>query len=295
MKIAVTGSSGGVGRRVVLLALKQGHAVVGIDAHPPPPAPPTEPELNFTAHVAFTYHQIDVREYDQVVEALRGCDAVIQLAGQPNPKEDDPAITHNTNVVITWNVLQAAAQLGIRRIAQASSVNAIGMIYNATSRFRQFPIDESHPCEPDEQYGLSKLICEMQADTILRRYPETRIASLRLHWSIPSRAYPDRVEFTGNPERSAKDLWGYVQEDEGARAFMLAISPENDGKWSGHEVFLIAASQRRGTREQAESQEFKDRYWPDVPVREGWSLKGSMGFFDCSKAGRLLDWRHAPE
>ena len=63
-------------------------------------------------------------------------------------------------------------------------------------------MDEKHPCRPDEPYGLSKQcvleddsvseciadvalrICEMQADTIVRRYPFMRVASLRLHWYV---------------------------------------------------------------------------------------------------------------
>ncbi|KZT29713.1 NAD(P)-binding protein [Neolentinus lepideus HHB14362 ss-1] len=294
MKIAVTGCNGRIGRRVVLLALKQGHTIVGIDSASIPRASPEESEIDFLANTAFTFRQIDVREYDQVIDALNGCDAVIQLAGQPNPSKDNPAVAHNLNVVITWNVLQAAAELNIRRIAQASSVNAIGMVFNESRRFRQFPIDESHPCEPDEQYGLSKLICEMQADALLRRYPSTRIASLRLHWSIPTRDYPTR--FTPNPARNAADLWGYVQEDEGAKAFLLTISPENDSKWSGHEVFLIAAPETRGMREEEarDSDVLKKMWWPDVPCREGWRLQGRASFFDCSKAERLLGWKHAP-
>lgn len=37
---------------------------------------------------------------------------------------------------------------------------------------------------PDEPYGLSKLIGEMQADSIVRRWPHMRIASIRLHYSV---------------------------------------------------------------------------------------------------------------
>ncbi|TFK49915.1 NAD(P)-binding protein [Heliocybe sulcata] len=290
MKIAVTGCCGRIGRRVVLAALKEGHTIIGVDSAGLTAAPPEEPELDFTANPAFTFHNVDVRDYDQVVGALRGCDAVIQLAGQPGPSKDNPVVTHNTNVVITWNILQAAAELGIKRIAQASSVNAIGFVFNSSHRFRQFPIDESHPCEPDEQYGLSKLICEMQADALVRRHPSIRVASLRLHWSIPTREYP--IQFTSNPARTAADLWGYVQEDEGARAFLLAISPENDQNWSGHEIFFIVASETRGMREAKDSAALKEEWWPDVPCREGWKPEGKGGFFDCSKAARLLGWKH---
>jgi nucleoside-diphosphate-sugar epimerase len=80
-----------------------------------------------------------------------------------------------SNVVITWNVLRAAAevsrlvpdarvwqagscsQLGIARVAQASSVNVLRAGYSVQPQFDYFPIDELHPTLPDEPYGLSKL------------------------------------------------------------------------------------------------------------------------------------------
>ena len=63
----------------------------------------------------------------------------------------------HSNVVISWNVLRACAELGINRIAQASTVNVIAGVFAKETRFHYFPIDEDHPCEPDEPYGLSKL------------------------------------------------------------------------------------------------------------------------------------------
>lgn len=81
-----------------------------------------------------------------------------------------------SNVVISWNVLRAAAevrrigvphvcvwptescsQLGIERVAQASSVNVLRGVYSVRPQFDYFPIDELHPTLPDEPYGLSKL------------------------------------------------------------------------------------------------------------------------------------------
>lgn len=60
-------------------------------------------------------------------------------------------------MVISWNVLRACAELGINRVAQASSVNVLTMVFSNECRFHYFPIDEDHPCEPDEPYGISKV------------------------------------------------------------------------------------------------------------------------------------------
>ena len=127
-------------------------------------------------------------------------------------------------------------------------------------------------------------ICELQADAIVRRYPSMRVASLRLSWSLPSRDAAMR----DNPERRKNDLWGYVQEDSAAEAFLLAITPENR-QWNGHESFFITAPD---TASKVPTMELLARYWSDVPIKEGKDLSGQKGFFDCSKAEKLLKWVH---
>jgi len=184
--------------------------------------------------------------------------------------------------VISWNVLRGAAELGINRVAQASTVNVITMIYAQTQQIRYFPIDENHPCFPDEPYGLSKIICEMQAETIVRRYTSMRVASLRLHWSVPSRAHARRR----SPAGAVKDLWGYVQEDSSAEAFLLALT--SDG-WSGHQAFFIVAPEIAFNED---SKELYENHYGSVPITEGKDVSGKKGFFDCAKAERLLGWVH---
>jgi len=273
MKIAVTGCSGSVGRRVVKLALDRGHAVVGVDLVDASPQP------SWLSHPEYIFKSADLQDFEAAKEVIAGCDAVINLAAYPTPV-DYKVKAHNTNVVISWNILRACAELGINSIAQASSVNVITLNYSKKFRFHYFPLDEDHPCEPDEPYGLSKLICEIQADTIVRRYPTMRVASLRLHWSVPSRE-------VARGHMDSRGLWSYVQEDSAADAFLLSL--EDNGKWSGHERFFITAPI---TVLEEETLTLTQQYWPDVPIKEGKTLSGTQGLFDCSKAGALLGWYH---
>ncbi|KAJ3867039.1 NAD(P)-binding protein [Lentinula novae-zelandiae] len=289
MKLVVTGCNGGVGKRVVKLALQRDHSVVGLDLAD---GPFTDNLLTTQEASHFTYLQVDLTDYEASLAAIRGCEGIIHLAAHPNPG-DFVVATHNTNVVASWNVLRGAAELGIERIAQASSVNVITMVYSKKCDFRYFPLDEMHPCLPDEPYGLSKLICEIQADSIIRRYPAMRIASLRLHWSIPDPTLASCKDPSG---RIKQDLWGYVQEDSAADAFLRAVVEEN-GKWSGHEAFFIASPKHAywdGTSQYCpiDSRELRVKYWPDVPIKDGFDVSGMEGFFDCAKAKRLLDWVH---
>ncbi|TCD64920.1 hypothetical protein EIP91_003456 [Steccherinum ochraceum] len=277
MKLAVTGCNGSVGRRVVIAALTRGWTVVGIDHRE------VEEDLEFATDPNFSFLEIDLRDYTKALDALRGADAVVQLAAVRTP-EDYVVVAHNTNVVISWNILRAAAELGIRRVAQASSVNVVTLVWSQGPILDYFPLDEDHPCRPDEPYGLSKVICELQADTIVRRYPFMRVASLRLSWSLTNE-FKDSL--SQDPAKRKDDLWGWVNEDSGAEAFLLAL--DDSDKWSGHEAFFITAED---TVLKVGSTELKEKFWPDVPMKEGKTLDGRQGFFDCSKAGRLLGWVH---
>ncbi|KAI8980056.1 NAD(P)-binding protein [Trametes punicea] len=284
MKLAITGCNGSVGTRVVLAALEQGHTVIGLDT-----VPCSEPlaslllRKNGGEMAQFAFKRVDLKDFDAALAALEGAEGIVQLAAVRTPA-DYKVLTHNTNVVISWNILRAAAELGINRVAQASSVNVIPLVWTDRHDFEYFPLDEEHPCRPDEPYGLSKVICEIQADTIVRRYPSMRVASLRLSWSLPSREDALRDD----PERRKNDLWGYVQEDSAAEAFLLAVAGEN-GRWSGHERFFIVAPD---TSANEETVELWQTYWRHVPLKEGKDLSGKKAFFDCSKAERLLGWVH---
>ncbi|KAJ6544788.1 hypothetical protein DFH09DRAFT_1172756 [Mycena vulgaris] len=280
-KIAITGSSGSVGKRAVLRALQHGYHVVGIDHSPLATADDRDHGDNFS------FLQVDLKDYNETLKALEGCEAIIHLAAYPQPG-DYKVIVHNSNVVISWNVLRAAAELGINRVAQASSVNVITMVYSKAPQFEFFPIDESHPCLPDEPYGLSKVISELQADSIVRRYPDMRVASLRLHWFVPNRAFATKQLEVA---RAKNDLWGYVQEDSAAESFILAITQPTDNWPSAAEAFFITAPE---TTFDGATSELLQEYWPNVPIKEGKNMSGNAGFFDCSKAEKLLGWVHNP-
>jgi len=129
-------------------------------------------------------------------------------------------------------------------------------------------------------------VAEFQADTILRRYPTMRIASLRLSWSIPNKDHANQG--SQDPDGRVSDLWGYVQEDAAAEAFILAISPDNT-RWSGHEAFFITAPD---TTLEVDSMVLKEKYLPKIPMKGERRLEGREGFFDCSKAEKLLGWVH---
>lgn len=275
MKIAVTGGSGRVGQAIIQQALSDGHSVVSIDRVPSKDG--TRPNL--------TSLQADLTRYADFEKALRGCEALIHMAAIPSPGQHPDHEVHNNNVTSSYNALRAAAELGIRRVCQASSVNAIGLAYSRWPRFDYFPLDERHPTYNEDPYSLSKWICEQQADSIVRRYEDMVIASLRFHWVVPDWATAAQARIYHDFKSGAKNLWAYTRFDAAARACLLSLTAD----FSGHEVFYIAGPE---TCVDAPSLELRERFFPEVPVRG--DLSGHRSFFDCSKAERLLGWTHPP-
>lgn len=273
MKIAVTGGTGSVGSAIVDMALADGHEVVNIDQKR---APTSQPRLSFI--------QADLTNYDAFVQAIRGCDALIHMAAIPAPVHFPDHQVHNNNVTASYNALRAAVEVGISRVCQASSVNATGLAYSRWPKFDYFPLDEQHPTYNEDPYSLSKWICEEQGNSFARRYEQMVIASMRFHWVVASRQAAVDAKGYSQTDASAKNLWAYTGAKAAARACLLSLTAD----FKGHEVFYIVAPD---TITELPSLELKQKFFPDVPVRG--DLDGHKSFFDCSKAERMLGWKHA--
>lgn len=274
MKIAITGGSGGIGRAVVAAALAQGHSAVNIDRAPPPPEHP-QPGVPFVA--------VDVADFAALKAAMEGCDALIHLAAMPTPNHAPHHVVHNNNVVGSYNALLGAVELGIRRICQASSVNAIGHSYSRDPRYDYFPLDEDHPTYNEDPYSLSKWICEQQADSLCRRYEDLAVASLRFHWVVPDIELPRSIYNRPDIPGRARSLWAWTRLEAAVRACLLGVTAPFSGH---HALFIIGPT----TVVERPSLELAREHYPEVPIRG--DLSGNAAFFSCARAERVLGWRH---
>jgi UDP-glucose 4-epimerase len=227
--------------------------------------------------------QADITCYEEMERALEGSEGLVHLAAIPSPGRHPDHVVHNNNVTGSYNALRAAAKLGINKVCQASSVNATGLTYSRKARFDYFPLDEMHPTYNEDPYSLSKWICEQQADSIARRYEDMTISSLRFSWVINK--WPQLAQ--EDVRRYAENIWGYTCLEAAARACLLALK----AGFKGHEVFYITAADTVTT---IPSSELAQEFYPAVPVRRH-GLEGNRSFFDCSKAERLLGWKHSRE
>ncbi len=267
----MTGGRGGLGQAITKAALDEGHIVVSIDrVVSEKPAGPAE------------LHQIvaNTSDYDALLAAFTGCDALIHMAAIPHPLGAPNHVVHNSNVVGSYNAMRAAIECGIVRICQASSVNAIGQGYSRVPRYDYFPVDESHETYCEDPYALSKWICEQQAASLARMFGAVSIASMRFPWVLKDRATAIRhyKDLDWSPDRH---LWSYVRPDAAAKACLLAVQ----ANLNGHEVFYVAAADTASERPSGINAAL---HFPNVPLRN--PLPSNTSFLDSAKARRHLNW-----
>lgn len=166
MRIVVTGGIGNVGRTAVARLLRHGHEVRILDRIAPEAI---EESLWETVRDA-EYHQVDTTDYAGLAPLFEGMDAVVHLAAYASPH---PAPAHEifrVNCDGTFNVYQAAANAGIKRVVSASSINALGYNFGIKGfPIQYFPIDEAHPNFTTDIYSFSKCMLEETAAYFWRR------------------------------------------------------------------------------------------------------------------------------
>ena len=94
----------------------------------------------------------DIRDPHGVKAAMRDCDAVLHLAAliAIPYSYTSPDTYIDTNVKGTLNILQAARELGVKRVIHTSTSEVYG-----TARF--VPITEEHPLQGQSPYSASKI------------------------------------------------------------------------------------------------------------------------------------------
>jgi NAD dependent epimerase/dehydratase len=100
----------------------------------------------------------DIRDPHGVKKAMQGCDAVIHLAAliAIPYSYHSPDTYVDTNVKGTLNVLQAARELGVKRVVHTSTSEVYG-----TARF--VPITEEHPLQGQSPYSATKIAADQLA------------------------------------------------------------------------------------------------------------------------------------
>ena len=268
-RVLVTGASGRVGRHVVD-ALAVEREVTVFDLVPPAQDVP--------------FIEGDVLHLDAVRKAMEGQDAVIHLAAVDLGVPARPEAYFGTNVMGTWNTVQAAREAGIVKVVLASSISAVG-VGEMRPDFppESLPVDEAHAMKPAHAYGIGKLVVE----DVARGFAHgggISITCLRPVAVVVESNLQRTVERAADPAH--RWLAAYVTGEDTGRAFAAAL--EYDAPFDA--MFIAAADSASPVPTLAR---LGALYGATPPVRdpEWFGRDPRASPIDATRAKQRLGWR----
>ncbi|GGB68173.1 dehydratase [Knoellia flava TL1] len=283
MRIFFTGGSGKAGKHVSTHLAAQGHEVTNAD-------------LVGLGHPSVSDLRVDLTDIGETYSALAGLarmseldlparpsyDAVVHFAAIPAILKAPDALTYATNVLSTYNVLEAATRLGVRKIVFASSETTYGICFAQGERRPEYlPVDEEHPTVPEDSYAMSKVANEVTARSFQAR-TGADIYGLRINNVIEPHEYAEMFPaFLADPSLRRRNIFAYIDTRDLGQ--MVERCLEVDGL--GYEVFNVANADMSVA---ATTQEVQDRFY------DGVELTREMGrdetFYAIDKARDLLGY-----
>lgn len=163
MKILITGAGGFIGSHLAEMCVRQGIEVKALIRY--------NSKNNWgwleSSEIKNEIEIIigDIRDYDSVLNATKGCSAIFHLAaliGIPYSYVS-PLAYIKTNIEGTYNVLQSAKELTIENVLITSTSETYG-----TAQY--VPIDENHPMVGQSPYSASKIAADQLAISYYRSF-----------------------------------------------------------------------------------------------------------------------------
>ena len=269
--IVVTGAAGRLGRRVVRDLLDREIEVLATDQ-----VAADDLSTDFVLG--------DLSDTKMVERLLKGAEGVIHMGAIPGPLRADGRVIFDNNVQSTFNVMMAAAEMGLRRVVFSSSAFGMGWAHDGAAFVPLYlPLDEEHPMMPFEPYGLSKQVGE-DIGKMVARNSTTSVASLRFTNVVSpedQRGFPWPVPTPEDPLTLV--MWAYADPRDVAAAHVLAL----DADIEGHEAFMIAQPSSRFKEPTLDL--IKNNFGDRVEIRG--QLQGTASVISTEKAQRMLGWK----
>ncbi len=228
-KVVIFGAGGPVGA-VAVSSLKDNYTLRVTDLRPLEEIVANESRQGPRAPVLqlpgapHEYRIVDITRYDQVLEACRGMDAVVNTS----VLRQDPVLSFQVSMVGAYNVAKAAAACGVKRVIHTGPFHT--QLYHNADFWNDFGVGEV-PLHPgDDIYALTKYL----GGQIVRVFAER--CNLEVLTYLYCHFRPGKVEAKEKGEGVGSFTVSW--EDTG-RAFICGLrAPEMP---SPYEVFLICA------------------------------------------------------
>lgn len=211
-RVLVTGAAGTAGQTLIPALVAHGFDVRATDLRLPDDTHGTD------------FRVADLRVYDNAPRLTEGVDAVVHLAGIPDPDSALQALL-DVDVTMAVHLVRAAREHGVAQLVIASSLHVLGG-YNWP---RYWPIRPDWPADPCCDYGTVKAVIERLAlTTAMGR--GTRTTCLRMGW-LSAQPPDKRAE---GEWLSPRDFIGYVMAaltTPGGSSTFLALSANAANHW----------------------------------------------------------------
>lgn len=287
MRILFTGGSGKAGRHAVPYLLDKGHQVTNLDLVPldHPGVHNLRVELTDAGQVfnaCAAYASFDELEPGTGVPRY---DAIVHFAAIPCILIRPDNETFQINTMSTYNVLDAAVKLGIRKVIFASSETTYGICFADGEKKPDYvPIDEEHPTIPQDSYAMSKVVNEATARSFQAR-SGIDIYALRINNVIEPHEYAQNFPaYMDNPDLRRRNIFAYIDARDLGQ--MVECCLQTDGL--GYQVFNVSNDDMSVN---LTSDGVIARYYDGVPVKS--EMSPNETFYSNAKAKRLVGFQPA--
>jgi nucleoside-diphosphate-sugar epimerase len=282
MRIFFTGGSGKAGRHAIAHLVSRGYTVTNADLAPlnMPGVADLRIDLTDAGHVFNALYAFARGEEQEAGTGTPRYDAIVHFAAVPSLMLRPDNETYQVNVASTYNILDAAAKLGIKKVIFASSETTYGIcFYDGEKKPAYIPIDEAHPTVPQDSYAMSKIVNEVTARSFQER-TGFDIYGLRINNVIEPHEYATKFPpFMKDAELRRRNIFAYI--DARDLGHMVDRCLQTDGL--GYEVFNVSNDDMSVS---LTSDEVIERFYQGVEKRR--EMGRDDTFFANDKAKRMV-------
>lgn len=261
-RVFFTGGSGKAGKHVISYLLEQGHQVLNVDLKPL-----QYPGVNnLIADITDSGQMFNaMSSYANFAELEPGngvptFDAVVHFAAVPRILINPDNETFRVNTIGTYNVIEAAVKLGIRKIIIASSETTYGICFSdGQTNPKSLPLEEDYDVDPMDSYGLSKVVNEITARSFQRR-SGLDIYALRIGNVIEPHEYAELFpSYFKNPEVRRRNAFCYIDARDLGQIVDLCLAKDD----LGFQIFNAGNDDNGAV---IPTQELANRFFSGVPI-----------------------------
>ncbi len=290
MKVLITGASGRLSGYVIRELADQ-HELVLTSRR--------EPAEEFSE---MPWVQGDLANFEDCQRMVQGVEAIQHLGAQAWPVDSPDSrkraeeqgipfdATFKSNMLGTYYLMQAAVRADVKIVVMAGSNCALGHGYRISSTpfpFRALPVDETHPCYPEDSYSYSK----RAGEDLLASY--TRAYGIRTYVTRPAGiSPPERRQSMAENTRPASGwdswLWNWVGSEDVASAHRLLMEAADE--LPAHDVYFLNSDDTSALQP---THELVESFKPDLmPLFVEGYMKDHQAFLSNEKLKRAVGWEH---